>query len=596
MNTKREIYEASCVNELPNSSIVSLRDVSFRYPQGKYMSLKNISLEIAGGEAVLLTGKTGCGKSTLLKLFNGIIPHESNGELTGEIRICGMDTEKSSIPVLAQLAGLVFQTPDDQIFTQTVRSEVAFGPENMGLNKVEVSRRVAAALEAVGLSGFEPRKTRALSGGQKQRLAIASQLSLRPQILALDEPVSQIDPSGAREVMACLRDLKESGITIVVVEHRIPETLPLVDRIVVMDEGSVVADFRKSELPDHLELFDRLGLKIPDELAVCDGLGLRVTEDWGDNAVAGVRKVIAGAETANENRAGTSMTQGDVSRDVVRLRRVTYFYKGSMEAAVDAVSLDIHDGDVVAVMGHNGCGKSTLLSLMAGLFRPSGGDITFVSKYASDEVAGRHAKNIGMVFQNPDMQLFEKTLADEIAFGPANMKCAAGEIKLRVRELAVALGLDDALGNPALSLSKGRRLRAALAAVLSMEPSLLLLDEPTTGQNRESIADVLSAIKMVKRRSAVVFTTHDVETAAVFAGRVVMMKAGRIIADDTPEVIFQDIDLLETTGVRPPVATVLAKRCGLPVCLSVDAILKLCEDVANARKNGTLSRSERERA
>lgn len=560
---------------------IEFDDVRFGYPGGGGDTVRGLNLRVRRGEAVLVTGRTGCGKSTLLKMLNGIIPLESSGAFAGTVRINGVDTAGSEIPRLAQEAGLVFQTPDEQLFCNTVYEEVAFGPENVGIPREEIERRVDESLRLVGLPGFRERVSARLSGGQKQRVAIASQLSLEPRILALDEPVSQLDPGGAAEVIDCLINLKHSGITIIIVEHRIPEVLPLVDRIVVMDNGAIVSEFDKRELPRHAGSFTRLGLKLPDDIRICHRLNLDITKDWKSRVADVVKDRGRRPPDARPVQKESAMPGAGPPEPVLKLENVSFSYKAGDAFRLRDVSLDINRGDVIALMGHNGCGKSSLLSLLAGLNRPSAGSIAPAGN--GSNTRGRRNKNYklfqltGMVFQNPDLQLFEDTLDREIAFGFERSPGKNRDIKTMVDETRRMLGLDEYGAVPPLALSKGQRLRAAVAATLSVRPSVLLLDEPTTGQNKENITNLIRTIEKNSAVDAVVFSTHDVDTAAAFAGRIVLMKNGRVIADGAPGDVLCDTALLKETGVMPTSAHEISRQCGLELpCLTFREFMQYC--------------------
>jgi len=271
--------------------MIIFKNVSFKYAGRSDLSVQEVSLSVPKGQCVLVTGRTGCGKSTLLKMLGGIIPHESAGEMRGLVVVNGIETRTSSLPYISQYVGMVFQSPDDQLFCNTVRDEISFGPENLGLPPAEITKRVGEALAQVGLDGFGERQTARLSGGQKQRVAIASQLAMGPVVLALDEPVSQLDPVGTAEIVRCLDDLKQRGITIVLVEHRVNDVIGIVDRIMVMDQGRVVLDIDRKDLPAHTGVFKTLGLKVPDAVQIAGAVRQKWSEDWTGDLIDEVIKL-----------------------------------------------------------------------------------------------------------------------------------------------------------------------------------------------------------------------------------------------------------------------------------------------------------------
>lgn len=508
-------------------SAISVRRLSYRYHTG-VAALHDIDLEVGAGEFVVLTGPTGCGKSTLLKCLNGIIPHEADGEMTGTVLIDGVDTRGVALGELASRIGLLFQSPDEQIFFTRVFEEVAFGLENRRVESRRIHELVAAALERVGMAGHATTPTGALSGGQKQRVALAALLAAKPGILVLDEPLSQLDPAGAHEVLAAVRTLAAEGVTIVMVEHRLHEVGGWADRVVVMSEGRIVDDIPAADLASRHATFASLGLRTPapPRITVAGLLRARVEPASGEDA--------AGTLPARTGTTGATL--------VSSVRNLTFSYEGprrfgrgrgaASTKALDDVSLDIHAGELTAVLGHNGSGKSTLLHVLAGLLTPQAGQVTTTGfkgrRYRAFAVAGL----VGIVFQYPALMLTCDTVAEELAFGPANLKLTKATVRQRVEAASLAFGLGALLERHPQTLSGGQRLRCASASVYSMRPRLLLLDEPTSGQDARRLDQLLATCKLYAREgNSVVFVTHDEEMAAVHADRIVVMDQGKKTVD-----------------------------------------------------------------
>ncbi len=519
-------------------STVRVRDLSYRYHAG-VLALDGIDLEIGAGELVVLTGPTGCGKSTLLKCLNGIIPHESDGEMTGTVTIGGKDTRRVPLSELARSIGLLFQSPDEQIFFTRVFEEVAFGLENRQVEPGRIGGMVEEALARVGMSGHGPTATGALSGGQKQRVALAALLALRPGILVLDEPLSQLDPGGAQEVLAAVRALAEEGVTIVIVEHRLHEVAAWADRIVVMDAGRIVRDIAAADLEAEFGTFEKLGLRRPvaPSLTVTGLLRDREAEP------ARSRSTRPEAEDRRAEEAGGPPP-------ITTVRNVTFSYerpprfslgrrRPAAVAALDDVSLSIYPGELTAILGHNGSGKSTLLHVMAGLLRPQAGQVRTAGYAGRRYDAFALAGTVGIVFQYPALMLTCDTVRTELAFGPANLRLGKAEVAARVDGVATAFGLEEFMERHPQTLSGGQRLRCASAAVFAMQPKLLLLDEPTSGQDARRLDQLLGTCKRYSREgNAVVFVTHDEEMAAKHADRIVVMDRGRKRVDIRNEWTF----------------------------------------------------------
>ena len=461
---------------------------------------------------------------------------------------------------MAQLStqvGLVQQNPDDQIFATVIQDEVAFGPENLCLSPDEIEARLEWALGVVGLNGFRRRSTTALSGGQKQRLAIASMLALRPRILALDEPVSQLDHEGTSEVLDVIRKLnRELGVTIVMVEHRIHEVVQYSDRVVVLNEGRILSDEPMRQALNHMEQFAAMGLRLPETVEISRRFGKQQAALTIEEAV----NLLSGGHKAEYRQTSEKQAVPAPDEPVIEIRGLSYAY-GTQEALVlQDIDFTVRRGEKVAIMGRNGSGKSTLLSHMAGLTRPQKGTLK-ISKWRMDGRTRLPLGMVGLVMQNPDLMLFQSSVRREVEFGLRNMKLASEVFAARYQQAVESLSLEDLQEDPPLALSRGQRLRAAVAAVLAMRPEILLLDEPTTGQDIGNIESMMSAI--AEPLQTLIFCTHDVELVIRYASRVILMDQGRIVADGEPKEVFVEGSLLASTGLRPPPSWFVGKALGL---------------------------------
>jgi energy-coupling factor transport system ATP-binding protein len=559
--------------------MITFKNVSFKYAGRSDLSVQEVSFSVPRGQCVLLTGRTGCGKSTLLKILGGIIPHESAGEMRGLVVVNGIETRMSSLPYISQYVGMVFQSPDDQLFCNTVRDEISFGPENLGLPPTEIRKRVGGALARVGLEGFEERQTTRLSGGQKQRVAIASQLAMGPVVLALDEPVSQLDPSGTAEIVKCLDDLKQRGITIVLVEHRVNDVIGIVDRIMVMDQGRVVLDIDGKDLPVNTGVFKTLGLKVPDAVQIAGAVSRKWSREWTGNLIDEVMKLKLPKQSYRyESPAGSN---GGKKRRVASLRDISFAYPGVREPSLKGVSLDIYSGDIIAIMGRNGSGKSTLLSILSGLNQPTAGNADMNGLSSLKGLWHRNTGRVGMVFQNPDLQLFEDSVWAELEFSQKNLGVDKVVRMFRNRSLVGMLRLEGLEKIPPHALSKGQRLRVVIGAVLAMDPRLLLLDEPTTGQNEENICNLIRTIRNESGIEAVLFCTHDFETAVRFANRALLMKEGCIVADGPAREVLGSEEALKEAGLLPSLSFMLSRKSGIsPPALTVEEFIGVVNGIS----------------
>lgn len=461
-------------------SAVDIRGWGWRHASRLAWALRDVTLRIEPNERVLVLGASGAGKSTLLHGLAGVLGGDEEGESEGQLLIDGVPAADSR-----GRAGLVLQDPDSQVILARVGDDVAFGCENLGIPRDEIWRRVNEALDAVGLDVPLDRPTKALSGGQKQRLALAGALAMRPGLLLLDEPTANLDPDGVAEVRdAVERMLRGRETTLVVVEHRLDVWLPLITRVVVLGEGGVIADGP------------------PDQVLEAEGQRLAQAGVW----VPGFppQHPQPPATAAGE----TLLTARDAA--VARVKHVV---------VADGIDLDVRAGSVLAITGPNGAGKSTLGLTLAGLLPPAGGDIAASAALADGAgkapirwMSKQLLTRIGTVFQQPEHQLLAKTVRDELAIGPRALGLSDDEIGRRIDELLVRLRLDRlAAANP-YTLSGGEKRRLTVAAALATRPRMLVLDEPTFGQDARTWQELIALLADLRDRgSGIVVITHDAD-------------------------------------------------------------------------------------
>lgn len=574
--------------------MIEIKDLWYTYPGRSEPTLKGINLEVKKGEFVLLTGPTGCGKSTLLKTLNGIIPHESGGVLSGSVKVKGIETTDSNQTEISKEVGLVFQNPDDQIFSTTVEDEVAFGPENLCFETKEIDKKVEEALQIVGMSGHRLASTNSLSGGQKQRICIASMLAMMPEILAMDEPVSQMDPVGTHEVLNTVRELnRKLKMTIMLVEHRLHELAPFVDRIVIMDNGKIVFDQPASKAFDYLEVFQKLGLRIPEPVELCHSLGIKASplsvsgvlavlnrEKFKENTGIppkfpnleeniGVKEIFRTSSVWNEPSTHTlgdsSIPIGKIpsipivnNSPIISIQEMWSGYEKN-KMVLKGINLEIQRGERVAVMGTNGSGKSTLLLHLAAILKPHKGHVKIFGEDTGSKNPYSFAGRVGFVFQNPDLMLFCDSAEEETGFGPFQLRY--DNIEERVRYSLEAMSISHLRHDLPQALSRGQRLRTAVASVLSINPEIILLDEPTTGQDRVNIEQMMDYF--IKNNSTLIFCTHDIEVAMSYATRILVMNEGQIIADGKGKEVIKDTESLRKASLTQPPVVEIANYLGV---------------------------------
>ena len=531
--------------------MISIENLTYHYPDSDEAALDNISLKVEEGEFILLLGPSGCGKSTLVQCLNGIIPKVAGGDLQGEISINGKNVRDHKVYQLSTDVGVVFQNPDTQLFGLTVEADVAFGPENLGIEREGIQSRVKNSLETVGLENLKERFTFTLSGGEKQRTAIAGNLAMEPKILVLDEPTSDLDPAGTKEVFETLKHLnQDQGITIILIEHKIDEVLALADRSVVMDKGRIILDGNTCDIfSQNLDVLEGIGIHLPQLMRISSLLEVRPS----------YQEIVSGLASLNSSSKDMPATSYPArGQPHVVFENVEYSYHGGHQA-LKGVDLQIGRGEFVAIIGPNGSGKTTLLSCLIGLNRPSMGRILIDGQDIRKLGVAELAQGVGYLFQNPDYQLFTDTVHEEVAFGLKNRQSKPDDIDKRVDQALEMMELSVYRDRHPHSLSRGQRQRLAVASILSMEPDIIVLDEPTTGQDRGHLNKFLARMKMLNEAGkTIILISHDMGVVAEYASRTIVMKDGGVLMDAGTREVFSQPDILEEASIEPHL---LARAC-----------------------------------
>ncbi len=545
--------------------MIKIENFTYTYPGRSVSTIKDLSAEVPEGGLVLLTGPTGCGKSTLLKAINGLIPHLMGGRMEGKIEINGLDTRKTDIFTLSRKVGLIFQNPDDQIFSTVVQDEVAFGPENLALPRKMIRQGIDKALKLVGLDEFHHRGTHMLSGGEKQRLAIASVLSMSPDILILDEPLAQLDPRGSTEVLKTIRTLNDNGMTVILVEHRIHEVAHLADRIMIMEKGRIVLDEEPRAAFERIDVFKKLGLRVPESAEISHAMGFKKVALTMEEIKKGINAGIRPAVAPSSNHASPETPEKEDSDETaLEMEGVSFQYDRRAGFVLEDIYLNIRKGEVVSLMGNNGSGKSTMLLHFAALLKPSRGRVTVLARDTRKLEARQLAGMVGIAFQDPTLMLFNETVWKEVAFGPRMLHFGETKLRQKVEDAMNAMGIAGLRDENPLSLSGGQRLRVALASISSMQPEVILLDEPTSGQDKSNSDSLLRYLYELSGKGiTILFTTHDIEAAIRYSDRLLVMNNGKIIADGPPRKIIKEAETLKKANLRPPVSFKIGELLGI---------------------------------
>jgi len=542
---------------------VSVQGVTFTYHGADRPALRGVSFAQNAGEMIGVMGASGAGKSTLAKCLNRIVPEFEDGDFHGAIRIAGESLEVLRVCDVAPKVGMVFQDFESQLFSTNVAHEVAFAMEQVGMDRAEMDRRILPALEAVGLRGFEHRDPMSLSGGEKQRLAIASVLALRPSVIVLDEPTTDLDPEGRAEVFELIKRLRGQGLSLIVIEHE-SEELRAADRIVVLREGEIAADGPPSEVFARTELLTACGVRPPGLGHALELLGIEAQPKSVDQAQDEIVRAYPRLARTAGGKVADSQPQPPSSRGqpFIGIENVSYSYAGGPRV-LDSIDLKVEAGEFLAIVGQNGSGKTTLAKHIVGLLQPATGRVTIDGKDRAQMRPAETAREVAYVFQNPDHQIFAATVEEEVAFGPRNFGLPDDEIRRRCDEALEAVGLQNERQSDPFLLSKGERQRLAVASVLVLRPRMLILDEPTTGLDHREQLRMMALVRDLNRSGiAIVIITHTPWLVAEYARRVVLMRKGAKIFDGSVREFFMQDDLLRSSSFRAPEITELSRRFG----------------------------------
>jgi len=528
--------------------ILRFEGVTYHYPGIENPALDGLDLNIHPGESVLVAGASGSGKSTFCRACIGLVPHFHQGRLTGKVLVDGLDTAAHPVHELFRHAGLVFQNSDAQLFNQTVEAELVYGLESLGLESSEIEKRLAWASRLTELDSLMSRSPHTLSGGEKQRVALGAILTLRPRLLILDEPFTHLDPEATEMLRRILRSLKSEGITIIIVEHRLHEMIQDIDRIIIFNRGRSVA-----EGPPHQVLSGDVsgyGLNLPPLLRLFRDFGLKIT-------------VFDVEEAIDELRAQNLLTpfyhhlikqspnpfgsRAETTQPVVEVEDLWFNYNGT--PLLCGINMKLQKGESVALLGRNGAGKTTLIKYLNGLLKPQKGLVRIFGSDSRKKLTSELSRHVSLVWQNPNDQIFRPTVREEVLTGP---KIFNAYDSRWCDELFSRFGLIPFLDRSPFALSEGQKKRVSFASAFSVKPDLIVLDEPTAGQDEPYRRELTSYLHQLREEGqTIIFVTHDLEFAAEHADRWLILSDGKIIADGSPDTVMEETATMSKAGLRP---------------------------------------------
>ena len=544
--------------------MISFKNFSFKYNNVVDKTLKNIDLTINKGEKVLIVGPSGSGKSTLSHCINGLIPFSYNGEIEGELIIDNIKPYEESLSDVSKKVGTILQDQDSQFIGLSVGEDVAFNFENNAMPLNEMKVKVIDALELVNMVDFINHSPYELSGGQKQRVSLAGVLGSDAEVLLFDEPLANLDPASGKEIMQLINDIHEkTNKTIIIVEHRIEDVLEQpFDKVIVVNKGEVQGfgtpdEILKSDLlknnglrePLYLEAMKLAGCDISKsenlkDLTNIDERNKEVLKNWFNN------------ETSNKD----SIIKEE---KILEVKNLAFSHDG-IKNTIDDVSFHLNKGEILAVLGNNGAGKSTLCRLITGILKPQKGSIFLNNQCIDSWSIKQKGSSIGYVMQNPNQMISQHMIKDEIALGLKCRNYSKEEIDKKVEEVLKICGLYPYRNWPVSALSYGQKKRVTIASILAINPEVIILDEPTAGQDYKHYTEFMEFIKELSAQGiSIILITHDMQLTLEYCHRAVVLSAGEKIADDKPSNILTDENIIKKANLKETSLSTLAKSIGI---------------------------------
>ncbi|MEA4811849.1 MAG: energy-coupling factor transporter ATPase [Anaerolineaceae bacterium] len=512
---------------MPESSLpLVIEDLSFRYHSRQNWAIENIHLSLEPGEVMLLAGSSGCGKTTLMRCINGLIPNVYRGDMQGCVSLFGQDVYGMQLSEISQQIGTLLQDPEKQILGTYVLNEVCFGLECLALPRREMIARADEALQRLHIANLRDKETFDTSGGEKQKVALAGVLAMRPKILLLDEPLASLDPASAREALQIFRELADEGLSVMIVEHRVEDVLTISpEKVLYMENGRLTYQGNSRGL---VQVVDYHQIKLPAPVLV---------ERAKNEAAPLFKPAIPALDPA--------------SKPLIKFDHVNFAYRKGAPEVLHDLHFEVRAGEVIAILGHNGSGKTTTVKHALGLLKPTDGSVLLEGKDTRKTTIAKSAQTLGYVFQSPTQMLFAPTVHDELAFGPQNLGFDKEKTESNVAWAIETVHLEEELPTPPLALSFGQQKRVSIASVLSMRSRILMMDEPTAGQDYWNYNAFMDCILQMPGFDSIIFITHDLDLALIYANRVLVVCNGRIVADGSPQKVLADPEKLKEWRLVP---------------------------------------------
>lgn len=544
---------------------IEFKDVTFQYHSQSAPTLQNITVTINHGEKILVVGPSGSGKSTFAHCINGLIPHIYQGSLRGTVTVNGKDVSQSNLSELSFEVGTVLQDTDGQFIGLTVAEDVAFSLENECVEQNEIIKKVGKLTTEVGLETHLFKRPQELSGGQKQRVSMAGVLIDEVPLLLLDEPLANLDPATGQESMALIDQMcQEQDRTVVIVEHRLEDVLyRKVDRILVFEEGTIIADLTPEALLKSAVL-NEVGIREPLYVSAMKYAGVNLQETTGIASVA----TVASPDLLSQLNTWESQTEKPElpasSEELLELSELNYKYPSTEETVLAGLSVTFNRGEMLSIVGKNGAGKSTLCKAICGFIKPQSGSLLWQGRDFTELSIKERADHVGFVMQNPNQMISQKMIVDEVGLGLVLRGVPQEEVATRVKEVLHICGLYPFRNWPISALSFGQKKRVTIAAILVLEPAMILLDEPTAGQDLRHYTEMMVFLEKLSQQGiAIAMVTHDMHLMLEYTTRALVIGEGRILADTTPAKVLTNPALIAKASLKETSLFTFAKKIGM---------------------------------
>ena len=550
-----------------NNPVITFKDYGFQYRSQTSPTLHHINLDIQRGEKILIIGPSGSGKSTLSNCLNGLIPFNYTGEVTGQLYVRDLAAKDAGIFELSKIVGTVLQDPDGQFVGLTSGEDIAFSLENDLVPQEEMHTRVLQAAQKVGINQFLEVSPYDLSGGQKQRVSMAGVIINDVEVLLFDEPLANLDPAAGRQTILLIEQLmaQNPDVTVIIIEHRLEEVLyRRVDRIVLINDGQILADEPADTLLSSTKLQEN-GIREPLYLTALKYAGMEITKE---KHPAQIDTLTLSPDEQDKVRQWYErkviLPEPVETEELLKVEHLQFFYPDTSRKVLKDISFKIHCGEMTAIVGTNGAGKSTLAKLICGFERPTGGRLFLKGQDMEDMTITDRAEHIGYVMQNPNQMISKTMIYDEVAMGLVSRGMDPDEIQKRVDKVLDICGLKPFRKWPVSALSFGQKKRVTIASVLVMDPEIIILDEPTAGQDFRHYNEIMEFLRTLNQRGiTVLMITHDMHLMLEYAPRALVFSQGELLADSTPAQILTDEDLIKRASLKETSLFDLAGMCGI---------------------------------